>query len=144
MHAATQPRAPRVFARLLTLLTVLTLAMPTFWMIDIMQAVHSAHAPQTSHSSQQTLRFDESRSEHETLDVVSDDEAEGSPGLDAQGSETEGLAHVAPAHHSPADVRESFVPAPTLSALERHRISRLLLPLSPVKEVPTSPPLVAA
>ncbi|MDI6021945.1 hypothetical protein QBL02_00130 [Leucobacter sp. UT-8R-CII-1-4] len=144
MQAVAQPRVPRAFARLLTLLTVLTLSMPTFWMIDVMQAAQNANSPQTSHSSQQTLRFDESRSEQETLEVVSDDKPEGSPGLDAQGSDTEGLVHAALTHPTAAVVRESFIPAPALSGLERQRISRLLLPLSPVKEVPTSPPLVAA
>lgn len=144
MQAVAQPRVPRAFARLLTLLTVLTLSMPTFWMIDIMQATQSAHSPQTSHSSQQTLRFDESRSEQETLEVVSGDEAEGSPGLDAQTSDTEGLSHAALTHQSAAVVHESLIQAPGLSALERQRISRLLIPLSPVKEVPTTPPLVAA
>ena len=143
MHALAQSRVPRALARLLTLLTVLALSMPTFWMIDVLQARHGADTPATSHSSQQTLRFDESRSEQETLDVVTDDNTEGNADRGAQGADNDHYAQTVVSHAPAAVIQESLIPAPALSVLERQRISRLLIPLSPVEEVPTSPPLVA-
>lgn len=143
MQAPVQSRAPRALARLLTLLTVLALSMPTFWMIDALQAKQAASVPQSPHSSQQTLRFDESRSEQESLDVVTDDNTEGDADRGGQGADNEQHLQSAVSHAPAAVIRESLIPAPALSTLERERISRLLIPLSPVKEVPTSPPLVA-
>lgn len=141
MH--TQARAGRALTRALTLLTVFALSMPLFWMIDIMQAQRSAHAPHDSHSTQQTLRFDESRSEHDKLEVTSDEQTPDDTGLGMRNADGEQHAPILLSHAPAAVIREAFLLSPALTARERQRISRLLIPLDPVQEVPTTPPLVA-
>jgi len=127
-------------------LTVLALSMPMFWMIDAMQAGQlESQAQQSPHSH--TLRFDESRSEQEVLKVLAEDQqgADG-PDTSAGGDRVDASFTAQHTARVPSPVREwqlAMIAPPTLSTQQRIRIERLLLPIPPVHEVPTSPPLVA-
>lgn len=137
----------RALRTALLAVTVLALSMPMFWMIDAMQAGQiEAQAQQSPHTH--TLRFDESRSEQEVLEVVTEDpqSADGCGSIAASGHADTALTaqHVARVSTPVSECQLAMITPPALSTQQRMRIERLLLPIPPVHEVPTSPPLVAA
>lgn len=128
----------------LLLLVVFALFMPSFWMIDIMQAQGALRDPDPT---QLTLRFDESRSKHETVedvDVESILEQAALAPVD-EVDEPDGVMSVfAPAFGPGSAMAALEVRLPALTAGELHRITRCVLPPDPFREVPTTPPLIAA
>ncbi len=139
-------RALQILRILLTMLVAFALSMPLFWMIDALQS-HQVTA--STEFAPNTLRFDESRSEQDTLSRVTEGvqahqirhcTAEESPLIAASTY----LLTATGTHAPQAVLRSSCIPPPALQRHERQQLSRLLMPLSPHREVPTTPPLVAA
>lgn len=157
-------RAPR---KLITVLLAFFLFTPTFWVIDILESVAPVPTPG---ATSETLRFDESRTEKESLEKsalsftgVPDDEADA---LDLTGKVFSGLSEedlgfIAPqadtavaatavsaqAHTHDAVPMQWMTPEvrlPQLTPGERVRLGRVLIPAQPVGDVPTTPPLIAA
>ncbi|MBC9954278.1 hypothetical protein ICM05_06405 [Leucobacter sp. cx-42] len=161
-------RAPH---KLVTVLLAFLLFTPTFWVIDILESVS---AGPNAGATTQTLRFDESRTEKESLEksaatrvgepddtdaddanaVRSDDKAfsglcEDDLGFIAPQADTAVAASGmgAQAHsndHGPVHWTTPEVRLPSLTPGERVQLGRLLMPAQPVAEVPTTPPLIAA
>lgn len=128
----------------LLLLIIFSLFMPSFWMIDIMQAQGALRDPDPT---QLTLRFDESRSKQETLEDADVDalleQAAFAPVDEID--EPDGVMTVlAPAFGPGSAIAALEVRLPALTAGELHRITRCVLPPDPFREVPTTPPLIAA
>lgn len=127
----------------LVLLVAFALFMPSFWMIDIMQAQGALRDPDPT---ELTLRFDESRSKQETLDDADVDEvlatAAFAPGDEVD--EPDGVVSAfAPAFGQGSAMAAHEIRLPALSGGDRLRLSRCVLPPAPFLEVPTTPPLIA-
>lgn len=160
-------RAPH---KLVTVMLAFFLFTPTFWVIDILESV--AAAP-SSGATTQTLRFDESRTQKESLEksaaslVGEPDDADDAPDAEPaddkafSGLTEDDLGFIAPqadtavaasgigaqAHsndHGPVHWTTPEVRLPYLTPGERVQLGRLLMPAQPVAEVPTTPPLIAA
>ncbi|GAA2177381.1 hypothetical protein GCM10009847_03040 [Leucobacter tardus] len=147
---------------ILTLLLAFALFTPTFWIIDAMQ---EASASAASGSVKSTLRFDESRSEQETLveptlrfdesrseqQIVLDDGSDdaGVAGSDADDagepiSASPVVKHLSSLASPPGARAMVELRLPPLMSVDRVRLSRLLLPEQPLMRVATPPPLLPA
>ena len=145
----------------LALLLAFTVLLPAFWMIDIAQASAArAQDPAQSEiltgprSASPGLTAPSDRPELiESKDVTQftappveaeqfQESAVLAPG-DEEPVPEGAIPHLVPASHGGAAFPAAEIRLPELSRGAAHRLSRLLLPLAPALEVPTTPPLLA-
>lgn len=156
----------------LALLLAFAVLLPAFWMIDLAQAdaAHAGATPVQATEQIEAPRVPSPRPEAtpqsapsiappsdrpeliESKDVALalTQPAEAStlyltmvraPGADEPAPDG-AASHVLPLSHAGASLPAVDVPLPTLSRGETQRLSRLLMPLTPTLEVPTTPPLL--
>lgn len=128
----------------LVLLVAFAVFMPAFWMIDIMQAQGALRDPDPT---ELTLRFDESRSKQESLDDADIDTVLATAAfapVDEVDEPDAVVALVAPMWAPGSAIVAPEIRMPALTSEELRRLTRCVLPPEPFREVPTTPPLIAA